>query len=551
PTGLSEADISADVTWNSGVAGLSWAVDASNDRGIVFYDGSSNIVAGKVIPSNGSFVEFGRASYSWTAGTTKNLRVRINGTNARIYIDDPGVTGDEVQVLILAIGTGMGTQQRAGLFSKSSANLFDNFKVRSSVALAQADGTIGVGVPQVLNPPAVPSGAYLYDSFTYYNGDVIQNHSPDLDPTGLGWQIVSGKWKFFGFEIGELEEDSGDKFSYIDTGRDDYTISSEQIWDGGRTGITFGGLAPSSRNTFLYFVQSNGDVVLGKKIGGAFFTLGSKTVNWKSGARKTISVEVQGNKLKAYVGKRRVFSITDNDLPGATWAGIFRNAFHNDRYDDFLLKLPAGAPTPTPTPPPVPIVNDQFTATDGTNLVGHAPDTGPASVTWAKSSTRGDWEVSSNTSIETGAFDFGIGDRRIVIDSGSADHEVSVDIKRVGAPWTTFFSLNQNPRMGVVTRASSDDSQYVMWYFDGVSSIVAGTATGELGRSSFTWNVGDTHNLEIVVNGSNLTFKVDGSTIFTKTYSTGSTNTRVGLFSAAIEVGNANTYDNFKVFPIP
>ncbi|MDG0868198.1 hypothetical protein [Candidatus Lucifugimonas marina] len=550
PTGLTEPDISADITWNSGVAGLAWSVDASNDRAIAFFEGS-NIVAGKVKPSDNSFEEFSRAAYTWTAGDTKKMRVRINGTNARIYIDDPSVSGDEVQVMVLAIGTGMGTEKRAGLFSKGTTNLFDNFEVRNKVALAQADAVLGVSDPQTLNPPAVPAGAYLYDSFTYYNGDVIENHNPDLDPTGLGWQIDSGKWKFYGFEVGELKEDGGDKFSFIDTGRDDYQISSEQIWDGGRTGITFGGLAPSNRNVFLYFVQSNGNVVLGKKIGGAFFTLGSKKVQWKSGARKTISVVVQGTELEAYVGKRRMFTVTDADLVGATWAGIFRNAFHEDRFDNFLLKLPEGAPTPTPTPPPTPIVKDLFTESDATNLVGHTLDIAPSSNTWAKSTSRGDWETLSNKAIETGEFDFGIFDRRIVIDAETANHTVSADIVRNGPQWTTSFSRNMFPRMGVVTRSTSNDSQYVMWYFDGVSDVVARSHTAELGRTSFTWTVGDSHNLAITANGDTLSFKIDGETKFSVTHSTGNTNTHVGLYSAEIEEGKANTYDDFRLMPIP
>lgn len=548
--GIAEADISADITWNSSVAGIAWAVDASNDRAIAFFDGSF-IVAGHVIPSTGAFVEYGRASYTWAAGSTKNMRVRINATNARIYIDDPAVTGDEVQVLILAIGAGMGTLQRGGLFSKSSANLFDNFKIRAAVPLAQADGTIPTGPPQTLDPPAVPAGAYLYDSFTYFNGDVIQNNTPDLDPSGLRWQIDSGKRQFFGFEIGELIEADGDKFSFIDTGRDEYSISSEQIWDGGRTGITFGGLAPSNRNVFLYFIQANGDVVLGKKIGGAFFTLGTQKVQWKSGSRKTLGIEVQGSTLKAYVGKRRVFTVTDNDLPGATWAGIFRNAFHNDRFDDFLLKLPDGAPIPTPTPTPVPIVTDSFTDSDGTLLSAHTPDIVPTASAWAKSTSRDDWEIADNKAVDTGTTDFGIQDRRIVIDAETANHEVSVEITRVGPQWTTFFALNMFPRSGVVTRSTSNSAQWVMWYFDGLSDVVARSNTGELGRTSLTWNVGDTHTLSVLANGDSLVFKIDGATKFVKTYSTGNTNTYVGIYSADIENGKANTFDNFKLLPAP
>lgn len=90
-----------------------------------------------------------------------------------------------------------------------------------------------------------------------------------------------------------------------------------------------------------------------------------------------------------------------------------------------------------------------------------------------------------------------------------------------------------------------------MWFWDGAGDLVAMSNTGELGRSSFTWTVGNTHTLGIVAKGSSLIFKLDGSTLVTDTYSTGSSNTYVGIFSAEIEAGNANTFDNFKVIPAP
>ena len=102
-----------------------------------------------------------------------------------------------------------------------------------------------------------------------------------------------------------------------------------------------------------------------------------------------------------------------------------------------------------------------------------------------------------------------------------------------------------------MTRSTSNDSQYVMWYFDGLGDVIARSNSGELGRTAFTWNVGDTHNLSISANGNTLAFKIDGSTKFVRTHSTGSTNTRAGLFSADIEVGKANIFDNFKILPIP
>ncbi len=549
PTGIDDADISADITWNGGITGLAWGVDASNNRSIAFWDGHY-IVAGRIEPSTGAFREYGRAPYDWATGTTRNLRVRINGSNARIYIDDPSVTGDENRVLILARGTSMGSAKRAGLFTKGTTNLFHNFTVRQSVPLDQPDPNLTVSSPQVLDPPPVPDGAWMYDSFTYYNSDVIQNRFPDLDPSGSGWQIESGRWQFTNFEVTQTAEVAGDQIAFIDTGRDEYMIESTQQWDGGRTGLTFGGQAPDNRNGFLFFKQSDNTVVLGKKIGGVFFTLDVKKTSWKIGRSEELRVEIKQDKLRAFVGNRQVFKLTDTDLVGATWTGFFRNAYHNERFDNFLLRLPAGVPEPTPVPPPTPVLVDTFTDADTTLLAVHAPDVAPVGSTWFKSTARGDWEISGNTAIETGVFDYGIQDRRILIDAQISDSEVSAVVTRYGPQWTTFFARNMFPRSGIITRANFDGTQYLMWFFDGASSVVALSNSGELGRVSIAWNVGESHLLSVVANGSSITFLIDAVPVMTRTYSPGAGNTYYGLFSADIEAGKANAFDDFQVVPL-
>lgn len=196
-------------------------------------------------------------------------------------------------------------------------------------------------------------------------------------------------------------------------------------------------------------------------------------------------------------------------------------------------------------------MQDVFTGTDGAVIDGRNPDIAPTASLWDESTSRGDWEIASNSAVETGAFDYGISDRRIIIDAGVADHEVSVDITRNGPQWTTHFARNMFPRMGVVTRSTSNDSEYVMWYFDGDSSIVARSQTAELGRISLSWTVGDSFNLAIRVEGDNYQFKVDGVTQLTRTHSTGSSNSYVGLYASEIETGNENVFDNFRVMPIP
>lgn len=549
PVGQNDVDISADITWNGGVVGIGWGIDGPNDRIIAFWDGYFMVV-GRITPSPHRFVELGRAGRPWTKHTTKNIRVRVNGSNARIYVDDPLIEGDADYPLILVFNAGMGTLQRAGVFGKGTSNTYDNFVVRESVPLAQPDPILNVAPPQILNRPPLPSGARVFDSFTYYTGDVIQNRGADLDPSGQGWRIVSGRWQFFGLEVGELREASGDKQALIDTGRDEYSITSEHLWDGGRTGISFGVQSPDNRNGFLFFKQSDGSVFLGKKIGGVFFTLDSKKNSWKIGKKEDMRVEVSDGRLQAYVGKKRVFDVHDEDLRGATWVGVFHNGFHLDRFDNFLMRLPRGVPEPTPIPPPIPVVVDDFSSDGMTSMIGRVPEIAPFGSSWQKATTRGIWQVQTDFAVEIGTEDSGIRDRRITIDSGISDGSASVDMTVNGTPWTTWFGRRLNPRSGLVIRTNETNSLPVMWFYDGVRDLIASSGATVLARVRVAWAVGDTHTLSVVIDGNLFAFKFDESTVSTAQYTSGVGKTYFGLFAAEQEAGNANTFDNFEIAPL-
>jgi len=196
------------------------------------------------------------------------------------------------------------------------------------------------------------------------------------------------------------------------------------------------------------------------------------------------------------------------------------------------------------------IVFDDFSSTGTVGMVGTTPPVAPDGVTWQKSTDRGEWEIQSNVAVETSTFDFGIFDRRIVVDAGVADAEVSADITVNSESWVTFWGRTMNPRSGVVARSNDNGSQWVMWYFDGVSTMVAGSTSGELHRMNINWQTGETRNLAIEVVGSTYKFKIDGVVVATKTFSNWSGNHKFGLFSAEQDTANAHTYDNFSVIPL-
>jgi hypothetical protein len=564
-TGLTEADITVDMTWNGGAAGISWGVDAYNNRAIAFWDGFF-LVAGRIEPSTGSFVEMGRAPHSWAAGQTKKLRVRLNGTNARFYVDDPSVAGDEAAPVILVIGTTMGASKSAGLFSTSAGNLFDNFVVRPSPVLLQPDPVLRVPPPQVLPPVSIPSGAVVYDSFTFYDEDLITNRPPDLDPSGSGWSVTGGRWQFFDFEAGQLEG-ALDHLAFINTGRDQYEIRAREFWDGGRTGIAFGAYGPDPRNTFLVWKNHDNWVFIGKKIGGVFFTLDTARAGWKAGDADTLRVEVTGDRIRVFQDQRRLFDFRDKDVIGRTWAGLFQNAFHAERYDDFLVKLAPGALPPTPTPVPGPVVFDDFTGADAKFVATYGlpqppprtPPTAPSGSVWTRVTERGDWWIKSNAAAESSEFDYGQQDRVVVVNAGIPDGLVSVDVNNAGGAHAPF-GVPLNPAFGVVARASADvfgsgAPDFVFWFYDGFGFMVAAKivngAFTELGRTGVSWPVGTTRSLGIIVLGATFTFQVDGVTAMTRSVSDPelASNTRFGLFSKEADAVASTTFDNFLVRP--
>jgi hypothetical protein len=561
-TGLDEADIYADVTWNGGLAGLSWGVDDAGNYSIVFFDGAGSLVAGRIDATPPFFHELGRVGFPWSLGETKRMRVRVNQANpgelpprynARIYVDDSVVR-------ILAINAGMsGPNKGAGLFAKGpaggAASTFDNFRVRVAVPLAQADPVLPVVPPPPPPPVVIPSGAWVYDSFNEFDATQIQWRPPDLDPSGSGWSIHSGTWDTKLFQARQKAGGEGDAYAFIDTGRDQYDMRAKIRWDGGRLGVVFGAHGTDGRNLFLFWKHSDDRVILGKVVGGVFFMLGDADVKWKVGQTRTLRVVVEGDHLKAYVQNRKVFDLHDQELPFATFAGLFQRLDPGDRWEDFLVRFPPGvaAPTPTPTPTPVPpVVFDSFdshyeSGNPETGIAGRAPEIGPSGATWAASG----WAPPDWRSIQSGdgrvATQRAPGDLewRLHVETGTADQDVRSVVTRNGG------------LAGLVARYGGEAS-FVFTWVDGAGNLTLARLDsgfvfmGSAPAASVGWTAGESRVLRLVVASSGplqgTRVFVDGVPVIVNGFTGLAGNTSAGLFSRNTA---DDLWDDFEVKPAP
>lgn len=553
PTGLDEADISADITWNgSGLVGLSWAVEGPGRYSIVFWDGAGALVAGTI---DGGFAELGRAPFSWEPGTKKRLRVRVNRANpgelparynARIYVDD-------AVVRILALNSGMGSSKTAGLFARGSAgngaSTFDSFQAGPPNPLLQPDPVLPVVPPPPPPPATVPAGAWVYDSFNLYNATQIQWRLPDLAQAGNGWRIDSGLWDTALFKARQKSGGEGDFFAFIDSGRDQYDLRAKVKWSGGRIGVVFGAHETDGRNQFLFWKHSDDTVVLGKLVGGVFFTLGRSDVKWKVGQTRQLRVTVEGTRLQAFVGNKQVFSLSDQELPGATHAGMFQRGDSMDRWEDFTVALAPGAPAPTPTPVPTPIppvVADSF---DGhvvagnpsleVSLIGRPPDTGPSGATWAASG----WGASDWRSVQNGA-------GRVAIQRAPGDLEFRLHVETGITSQDIQAKIVPNGGIsGLVGRFANESNFVFVWVTPGGSVTLArleGGAFYPMGSAGVTWPSGAARNLRLVINGSGTRVYVDATQVISSPFTGMASNTRAGLFARAT---TATSWDDFIVRP--
>ncbi len=332
-------EISADVTWHGGLAGLAWNVSDASAYSLLFWDGAT-LVVGRV--EGGAFLERGRREVTWAPGQTRNLRIRLQDGHAFVYVDDS-------EPIMLAFGIENPSILNAGVFDRFNAgNSFDNFTVRTSPASQDLPVLVPdppIGPP---DPATPPDDAWLYDSFNSSAFSLLRFRTPEIDPSGGGWTDDDSFWMILDQQASEQSgvfgPDGFDRFAAIDTGTDSYQLRSNVEWDGGRAGVFFGGRGTGNddagRNGFIFF--RSGDVLhVGQLIGGVYFPIDSTDkFNWVAGRTKTLRVDVEGDRATLRLNGKRIFRFRNSALQDSTWAGLFQRGGQDERYEDFTIRLP-------------------------------------------------------------------------------------------------------------------------------------------------------------------------------------------------------------------
>ena len=573
---VADQEISADITWHGGTAGVVWNAANTQNYSLAFWDGSY-LVAGRVEAA--VFREFGRQRAVWAAGQTRNLRVRVNEGRARVYLD-----GSEP--LMMAIGLPAPAVINGGVFVRNGGeNRFDNFVVRPSQPPSQPDPSITgePPFPPVFTEP--PADAWIFDSFNSSDAVLLKDRSPEIDPAGQGWMPVSGLWQIWQAQASEQSGVFGpealDRFAVIDSGVDEYQLEAWIEWDGGRAGVLFGGRATDSedagRNGFLFF--RNGErLEVGRLIGGVYFPIDSSDdFNWQTGKRKTLRVKVDDGEAVLSLDNSEIFRVADRALRYSTWAGLFQRGRNDERFNDFTVTLPEGS-EPPPDPELGPMDNvvmrvgealiapidvigpayfkPELTASatrvhDGTVvfdsfigptdadvlLADHVPDVAPLGTGWVQ--VRPGVDATVGGGVLTVPIGGDGGDQRVVIETGYPDVEVSAIVTA------------ERGRAGLVARhdGSPDDSNWVMGWVDTESGLLF---LGEnlnggfrlLGYTAVNWTSGQTRAMSMTVAGTDVKLSVDGQEILAVTVSAALTGTHAGLFARSFLADGI--FDDFR-----
>lgn len=173
------------------------------------------------------------------------------------------------------------------------------------------------------------------------------------------------------------------------------------------------------------------------------------------------------------------------------------------------------------TPAVVSSIADTFTRTSNANFMG-ATDTG--SVPWRVETGGGRWGIIGNSAYSS----ISVTNSGATVESGKADCTVTVTV------------TTRNNGCGLRFRESSE-SNYILWYSDGTvyySSTSNGSFT-VIGVAA-TFASGDV--LQVVLLGSSITCKKNGTTVATFTNSFNSTATRHGLHSNSEIISRYNAF---------
>jgi hypothetical protein len=351
--GYDDVTIEADIHFDGGTAGIAYGVQNDlNNHNLVFFNGDNLFAA---ILDDGAFVLRRIAAVDASRGADRNLRVKVNGDSARIYLDGE-------MLFLFSNAMPMGTAKNAGIFTAgTTANTFDNFSIRESLPLSTPD--IDLPLDPVFVPPlaVIPNDAWVYDSFNHGNFSFVDFLPLDLDPSGAGWSAAEGFWITFGGRLTSqarvYDPNIVSRVALIDSGRDQYEFSTDITWHGDRIGVLFGAKSDGpdtlTQNHFLFWKDGSGKMILSKSQGGAVFPIEgkffkAKNVDWKEGDTKTLRVVVDGTHAKLHVDKKKVFDFHDDDLAYGTHVGIFERGKHDESFDDFKITLLDDAVAPFP-----------------------------------------------------------------------------------------------------------------------------------------------------------------------------------------------------------
>ena len=522
-SGLTDVDLYADVTWQGGLAGVVYRYADEWNWYMSWTDGG-HLLTGRL--AGGAFSLLRVMPFDWgPAGTTRTMRVRINGTSIRIYVDE------DLPLSILLGEDDLASESGVGLFSRSGpASTFDRLAAAPAPALPvpDPDPPPPGPDPEKCPQPATPPGMTVYDSFSDYPLWPLTWHEPDAAPAFRRWVGEQGAWFDNCSAMTEMTGALTDQRAVIDSGVEESVVSATVKWDQGTVGMVF--RYRNEHNWFQFWYDGVDSLVVGKFVGGWFTELGRVPYDWKRGKTHRLWVETDVEDARAMIDKREVMSFSVAELPASTKAGLFVRSRAPGLFDDFaVVALPDQPPPPSGSF--TPLVQDSFTAPDGESLSSHIPDLTPGSAPWVEAS--GVWRIDGGQAHETLGY---IADFRAVVEAAAGDVQVKADVTWHGAI------------AGLVLRYQDEGNWYMAWY-DGWTLLIGKNVAGAFSlihALPLEWGPpGTTREMMIEAVGDSITVFIDGTDLVTLTGETDLADaSKVGIFALGSVV---NSFDNFVV----
>ncbi len=522
--GIADVDIYTNLTWNGGRAGVVYRYVDNDNWWMTWTDG--NLLLTASLDSTDGFIMRSIVPFDWgPAGTTRPLRVRINGFGIRVYADYSDIPRVRV-VSDLRLGS-----TRVGLFNRQSpGNEFKEFVVAPSPALPVPDVLPVPEPPDVEGTaPATPPGLVLYDSFSDFPNTWNPFHDPDLAPEFRTWRNNSGNWLADFEQLTEVTGEKSDQRAIIDTGVEDSLITSKIVWRSGRIGIAF--RYRDENNWAMAWYDGLSDVIFGKIIEGEFIEVDRFPVNVIAGRTYKLTAWIVDDTANVTFGNTHLGSFDVSELPASTFVGMFSRNVQPARFDNIAVAAPAIQPNPGGITL-APVVVDSFTEV-GIVDIGppHEPDLGPLGSTWVERT--GDWVIDNGVVRETLAFN---ADFRTTIAGTAGDQRVSVDI-------------TYNGGIAGITYRYLDELNWYMFWYDGVNLVFGKVVAGVFSLvevQQIDWGPpGTTRTLAVDVVGDTMTGYVDGTdVIFVTGENQLSGEDDAGLFARNT---STTTFDNFSI----